>query len=87
MLLDRAGDLALTNAVAAADLCVIGQGCNGRHRVQRGPSLVGLAEDQRVAHVGDVDLLFLQVVEPSAVGGFAVEHRADDAVVLSTRRL
>ena len=36
LLLDRAGDLALANAVAAADFCVIRQGCNGRHRVQRG---------------------------------------------------
>ena len=47
---DRAGDLALAYAVAAADFRIIRQGCNGRHRVQRGASLVGLAEDQRVAH-------------------------------------
>ena len=36
---DRAGDLALADAVAAADLRIIRQGCNGRHRVQRGASL------------------------------------------------
>ena len=87
LVLDGARDLALAHAVAAADLCVIGQRCNGRHRVQRGPSLIGLAEDQRVAHVGDVDLLLLQVVEPRAVGSLAVEHGADDAVVLQDEPL
>ncbi len=41
----------------------------------RGRPLIGLAEDQRVAHLGDIGGLLLQIVEPGAVGGFAVTAR------------
>src|SRR5690606_23074113 len=61
--LDRGDDLALRHAVAAADLCVVGKGCNGGIRVREGaPShREGLAEDQPVADPGHVLLLLEQV--------------------------
>ncbi|MCY1220466.1 hypothetical protein D9M72_324810 [compost metagenome] len=84
---DRLDNLALADAVAAADFRIIRQGCNGRHRVQRRPSLIGLAKDQRVAHFGNVGATLHQIVEPGAVAGLAVEHRADDAVLLEHQPL
>jgi hypothetical protein len=84
---DGRRDLALADAVAAADFRIIRQCRNGRHRVQRRSPLIGLAEDQRVAHLRDVGLLLLEVVEPGAVARLAVEHRADDAVVLENEPL
>ena len=78
---DRLDDRSLAYAVAAADFRIIRQGCNGRRRVQRGPSLIGLAENQRVAHRGDVDALLQHVEIPGPVGGIAIEDRADDLVV------
>ena len=84
---DRRGDLALADAVAAADFRIIRQGCNGRRRVQRRPSLVGLAENERFAHFGDIGGFLLQVVEPSTIGRFAVEHGPDNAVVLQHQPL
>ena len=69
---DRAGDLALADAVAAADFRIIRQGCNGRHRVQRGrlPDRPGRRSACRASREMSVALL-LQVVEPGAVGGLA----------------
>ena len=84
---DGLDDLALADAVAPADLCLIRQGCNGRHRVQRGPPGVGGAEDQRVALGRDVLLRLELGEEPRAVGRVAVEHRADDHVVLEDEAL
>src|SRR3546814_11007372 len=56
---------------------------NGGLRVRRAPSRgEGLAEDQHVAELGDVFLFLEQVEIPAAVGGIAIEHRADDPVVL-----
>ena len=65
---DRAGDLALAHAVAAADLRVVGQRGDGRRRVERNAALVALAEDQRLAHLGDVDAALEEIEEPGAVG-------------------
>ncbi len=84
---DGTGDLAFAHAVAATDLCLIGQGCNGRHRVQGGAPLIGLAKDQRVAHGACIDAPPEHVEEPGAVGSLAIEHRADDAVVLEDEAL
>src|SRR3546814_8644780 len=54
---------------------------NGGLRVRRAPSRgEGLAEDQHVAELGDVFLFLEQVEIPAAVGGIAIEHRADDPV-------
>src|SRR3546814_11563216 len=78
---DARHDLALGDAVAAADFRLVGKRRNGGLRVRRAPSRgEGLAEDQHVAELGDV-LLFLEPVEiPDAVGGFAIEHRAANPV-------
>ena len=35
----------------------------------------------------NVGALLLQIVEPGAIGGLAVEHRADDAIVLQDQPL
>ena len=84
---DRASDRSLADAVAATDFCIIRQGCNGRHRVQGGTALIGLAEDQRVAHLPRIGALADHVEEPRAVRSFAIEHRADDAIVLEHQAL
>jgi hypothetical protein len=82
------GDLALAHAVAAADFRRVRQRCNGGVRVPRAASLgVGLTEDQAVADVGDILAAFQKVEIPVAVAGIAVEHRADQPVVLETSRL
>src|SRR3546814_20501652 len=61
---------------------------NGGLRVRRAPSRgEGLAEDQHVAELGDVVLFLEQVEIPAAVGGIAIEHRADDPVVLDDHAL
>src|SRR3546814_17624385 len=75
-------DLALGDAVAAADFRIVGKRRSGRLRVRRAASRgEGLAEDQELAEVGHILLLLEQVEIPAAVGGVAIEHRADDAVV------
>ena len=84
---NRRDDLALADAVAAADFRIIRQGCNGRHRVQRRPSLVGLAEDQCIAHRRDVGLLLQEIEEPRAIGGLAIKDRTDDPVLLQDKAL
>src|SRR5690606_21147057 len=84
---NRAGDLSLAYAVAAADLRLIRQGCNGRRRVQPATSLIGLTEDQGVALIGNVGALLQKVEEPCAIGRIAVKHGAEDAVVLQHQAL
>src|SRR3546814_9222265 len=60
---DARHDLALGDAVAAADFRIVGKRRNGGLRVRRAPSRgEGLAEDQHVAELGDV-FLFLEQVE------------------------
>ncbi len=49
--LNGGDDLALADAVAATDLRLRRQGCNGCQRVRAGPSGEGGAKDQRVAQV------------------------------------
>ncbi len=79
---DAADDLALGNAVATADLGRIREGGNGGVRVQLRPSRrEGLTEDQCLPYPGNVFLRPEQVEIPVAVGGLAIEHRADHAVV------
>ena len=79
---DGARDLALADAVAAADLGIVGQGRDRSRRIERDAAGIVLAEDQRLAHVGDVGAALQQVEEPRAVRRVAVHHRADDAIVL-----
>jgi hypothetical protein len=79
---DGARDLALADAVAAADLGIVGQGRDRGRRIERDAAGIVLAEDQRLAHVGDVGAALEQVEEPRAIRRVAVHHRADDAVVL-----
>ncbi len=81
------GDLTLANAVAAADFRIIRQGCNGRHRVQRRPSLIGLAENQGFAHGGNIGGLLHQIEEPRPIRRLAVKHRTDDAVFFQDEAL
>ena len=59
-----------------------GSAAIGSRRIERDAAGVVLAEDQRLAHVGDVGAALQQVEEPRAVRRVAVHHRADDAVVL-----
>src|SRR3546814_21128041 len=74
--------MALGDAVAAADCRIVGKRRNGGLRVRGAPSRgEGLAEDQHVAELGDVFLFLEQVEIPAAVGGIAIEHRADDPVI------
>ncbi|MNK93585.1 hypothetical protein D3C87_1137540 [compost metagenome] len=80
-------DLALADAVAAADFRIIRQGCNGRHRVQRRPSLIGLAEDKGFAHGRDIGRFLHQVEEPRPIRRLAVKNRANDAVFLENETL
>ena len=84
---DRLDDLALADAVAAADLGIVRHGRNGRVRVQGRALRERLAEDQRLADVGDVLAPLQQVEVPAAVGGIAEQHRADDASSSRTTRL
>ena len=80
---DAGQHLALGHAVAAANLGIVRERRNGRLRVQRAPSLgEGLSEDQHVANIRDIFLAFEQVEIPAAIDGIAIEHGADDAVVL-----
>src|SRR5690606_10028736 len=79
---DAQNDLALGDAVAAANLGIVRERRNGRLRVRRAASRgEGLAEDQQVAKLRNILLLLEQVEIPAAVGGIAIQHRADDAVV------
>src|SRR5690606_42010158 len=66
-----------SNAVAAADFCVVREGGNGGIRVRESaPSEgEGLAEDQPVADFRDVLLPFQQVEIPVSVRRIAVEHQ------------
>jgi hypothetical protein len=64
---DRAGDPALADAVAAADLCIVGQGGDGGRRIERNAAGVVLAENQRLAHVGNVGAALQHVEEPRPV--------------------
>ena len=84
---DGAGDLALADAVAAADLRLIRQGCNGRRRVQRFTSGKTRAEDQRLAHLGDIRALLQEIEEPGAIRRLAVHDGADQLVVLQYQPL
>ena len=60
---------------------------DGRRGIERAAALEGRPEDQRVAHLGDVRRLLLEVVEPGAVGHLAEQHGADDPVVLQDQSL
>ena len=85
---DAGDDLALADAVAAANLGIVRERCNGRLRVQRAASSgEGLTKDQQVANVGDVLALPEQVEIPAAIRRVAIEHGADDAVVLHDHAL
>ena len=76
-------NLPFGDAVTTADLCLIRQGCNGRHRVQGGPSSEVLSEDKRSALICvDFFAFFDFIEEPRSVRGFAIQDRADEAVVL-----
>src|SRR3546814_8476881 len=65
---DARHDLALGDAVAAADFRIVGKRRNGGLRVRRAPSRgEGLAEDQHVEELGEVFLFLEQVEIPAAV--------------------
>src|SRR3546814_10675094 len=75
-------DLALGDAVAAADFRIVGKRRSGLLRVRRAASRgEGLSVDQELAEVGHILLLLEQVEIPPAVGGVAIEQRADDSFV------
>ena len=80
--LDRLYDPPFAHAVAAANLRLRRQGCNGRHRVRCGPPLVAWAEDQGVAQGADIGAVLDQPEEPRPVCGIAVKHRTDQPVLL-----
>ena len=79
---DRLGDGAFADAVAAADFRIVGKRRNGCLRVRLPtPGGEGLTEDQGVADGAHILTAFQQVEIPAAVGGIAIEDRADDLVV------
>src|SRR3546814_564446 len=82
-------DLGLGNAVAAANLRIVGERCNGSIRVCRSASSrgEGLAEDQRIADLRHVLLSFQQIEIPVAILRVAIEHRAHNAVLLDDHAL
>ena len=82
---DGRGDLAFAHAVAAADLRLRRQCCNGRHRVRASSSCEAWTENKGFALLGDVRAFFQHVEQPGAVAGFAVEHHADDTVVFQDK--
>ena len=53
---DRSGNAALADAVAAADFGIVRKDGDRGRRVGRTADLVALAEDQRLALVGDISL-------------------------------
>ena len=85
--LDCLDDLSLADAVAATDLRLRRQGCNGCQRVRLGTSGEGGAEDQRVAVGGHVGAGADLVEEPGAIGGVAIHDGADQAVALKDQAL
>ena len=84
---DGLDDLALADAVAAADLRIIGQGCNGRRRVQGNTSRIGRTEDQGIPLVRDNGPSLQEIEEPGPIGGVAVEHGTDKTVLLEDEAL
>ena len=79
---NRIHDLAFADAVAATNFRARRQGCNGRHRVRLGTPLKGRAKDQGVAHRLDRGGVFDQPEEPVAIGGIAIQDRADQLAAL-----
>ena len=83
---DRLDDRALADAVAAADLGVVGH----RHDAvafAAGIGHVRVTEQHGLAEGGDVGVLAQQLEVPGAVDGIAVEHGALHAVVLDDQLL
>ncbi len=78
---DGPDDVTLADAVAAADLGVVGKLGHPRLVAVAGVSQVVLAKQDGVAEAGDVGALAQQLEVPAAVEGVAVHHRALDAVV------
>ncbi len=79
--------VALADAVAAADFGVVRQGGNGGQQgpARRRPERPGRRSACRAS--SDIGVRFLSRSKiPGAVGGIAVEHGADDAVVLQDER-
>ena len=85
---DRPGNFAFADPVATADLGIVGQSGDRGGGIERDSAGgVALAEDQALAQVGHVGAALEQVEEPRAVGGVAVEHAADQSVVLDHKAL
>ena len=82
LLLDRLHDRAFAHAVAAADFHVVGHGGRAALSQVSGVAEVGFAEHQPIAQVGDAAAVAQQLEVVGAVHGVAVEHRADELLVL-----
>ena len=79
---DRFDDRAFAHAVAAADFHVI-RHCGGLVlALMSGVTEVGFAEHQLVADVADLAAFAQQLEVIGAVDGVAVEHAADQFVIL-----
>jgi hypothetical protein len=80
--LDRLDDAALADAVAAADFGFVGHGCRMGFAGMADVTHVVLAEHQVVADLVDVLRVLHQLEIPGAVRRVAIEHGADQHVVL-----
>ena len=87
LVLDRLADRALVDAVAAADLGVVGHGGGLGVALVAGVAEVGLAEHQLVADVAHAAAVAQQLEVPAAVHGVAVQAGADQLVVLDHQLL
>jgi hypothetical protein len=87
LLLDRLDDASLADAVAAADLGAVGHRCRLAVTLMADVADMRLTEQQMVAHLVDILAVAQQLEVPRPVSGVAVEHAADQAVVLDHQLL
>ncbi|MEY9514527.1 hypothetical protein ABIF16_005258 [Bradyrhizobium elkanii] len=82
LLADRLDDGPLADAVAAADLGLVAHRGNGALAADAAIAEIGGAEHQALAHMRDVGAVTQMLEVPGAVDGVAIEHGADDLLVL-----
>src|SRR5690606_12246388 len=87
LFLDRLDDGAFAHAVAAAHFHGIRHSGSFVLALVAGVAEVVLTEKQVIANFGNALLIAQQLVIPGAVAGVAVQHAADDPVVLDHQLL
>ena len=78
---DRIQDRSLADAVAATDLRIKRQGCNGCQRVRLATPLKGRAKYQRIAEGRNIRAVLDQAKEPRSICRISIHDRADQPVL------